>query len=66
MFFQVLIGQVAKDGEINAVFGKALHILGHAEFFEPVSDLPHRDPPRGSSSEVPELVSVRAYQCSVK
>ena len=64
--FQVLIGQVAKDSEINAVFSKALRVLRHAEFFKPVSNLSHRDPPRRSSSEVLELVSVRAYQCSAK
>ena len=39
--FQVLIGQVAKDREINAVFGKTLRVLGHAELFEPVRNLLH-------------------------
>jgi hypothetical protein len=40
--FQVLIGHVAKNREINTVFGKALGILGHAERFEPVRNLLHR------------------------
>ena len=43
--FQVLIGQVAKDREINAVFSKTVCILGHAEVFEPVPNLLHRSLP---------------------
>jgi hypothetical protein len=31
--FQVLVGQVAQDREINVVLGKTLCILEHAEFF---------------------------------
>ena len=42
--FQVLIGQFAKDREINAVFSKTLGVLGHAELFEPVGNLLHRGP----------------------
>ena len=42
--FEVLIGQVAKDGDINVVLGKALRVLGHAERFEPVRNLRHRGP----------------------
>ena len=38
---EVLIGQVGKDREINAVLSKALGVLGHAEFFEPVRNLLH-------------------------
>ena len=38
---EVLIGQVAKDRKINAVLGKALRVLGHAELFEPVRNLLH-------------------------
>src|ERR1700758_2035267 len=44
--FQVLIGQFAKDREINAVFSKTLRVLGHAELFEPVGNLLHRGPLR--------------------
>jgi hypothetical protein len=29
--FEVLIGQMAEDGNINIVFGKTLNVLGHAE-----------------------------------
>ena len=38
---EVLIGQVAKDGEVNAVFRKAQGILGEAELLEPVRNLQH-------------------------
>ena len=44
-FLQVLIGQVGKDREINAVFGKTQSVRGHAELFEPVSNLLHWRPP---------------------
>ena len=44
--FKMLIGQVGKDGEINAVFGKTLRVLGHPEFLEPVGNLLHRGPRR--------------------
>jgi hypothetical protein len=40
--FQVLVCQVAEDGEINAALGKAFGVLGHAELFEPVRNLLHR------------------------
>ena len=42
--FEVLIGQVAKDGGIDVALGKALRVLGHAERFEPVRNLLHRGP----------------------
>jgi hypothetical protein len=40
--FEVLIGQVAKDGGVDVALDKALRVLGHAELFEPVLNLPHR------------------------
>jgi hypothetical protein len=43
-FFEVLISQVRQDWCVDVILGKALGILGHAEFFEPVSDLLHRGP----------------------
>ena len=43
--FEVLIGQIAKDRDIDVVLGKALRVLGHAELFEPVRDLLHRAKP---------------------
>jgi hypothetical protein len=56
--FEVLIGQVTQDREINIVLGKALGILGQAELFEPVRDLLHRDPSqriyRGLAARVDE------------
>ena len=33
------IGQVGKGRKINSVFGEALEVLGHTEFFEPVRNL---------------------------
>ena len=42
--FQVLIGQIRQDREIDIVINKVLGILGHAELFEPVRDLLHRLP----------------------
>ena len=40
--FEVLIGQIAEDRDIDVVLGKALRVLGHAELFEPVRNLLHR------------------------
>src|ERR1700739_209265 len=49
----MLIGEFRKDREINAVFGKTLSVLGHAELFEPVSNLLHwRLPPDFRSPEL--------------
>ena len=42
----MLISQFGKDREINAVLGKTLRVLGHAEFFQPVGNLLHRGPLR--------------------
>ena len=36
---QVLIGQIGQDREINAVFGKGLRVLGHAELLEQIRHL---------------------------
>ena len=41
---EVLIGQVAERRDSNAVLCKALGILGHAELFEPIHNLPHGGP----------------------
>jgi hypothetical protein len=51
-FLQVLIGQVGKNREINAVFSKTLSVLGRAELSEPVRNLLQRRGPRRSSSEL--------------
>jgi hypothetical protein len=45
----MLIGQVGKNGEINAVLGKALGVLGQTEFFEPICNWLHDGPPTVSS-----------------
>src|SRR5215469_14671657 len=39
--FEMLLGQVGKNGNIDLVFGKALSVLGHAEIFEPLLNLLH-------------------------
>ena len=46
---EVLISQMAQYREIDPVLGEALRVLGHAELFEPVSNLLHRraSPPNG-------------------
>jgi hypothetical protein len=43
---EILIGQMAECRDIDPVLGKALSVLGHAKFFEPVRNLLHRGPPR--------------------
>ena len=50
--FEVLIGQVAKDGGVDIALGKALRVLGHAERFEPVRNLLHLPPPAVSTPSV--------------
>jgi len=39
---QILIGEIGKDAEVNAIFDETLRVLGHAESFEPVGNLLHR------------------------
>jgi hypothetical protein len=39
---QVLVREFGEDAEVNAIFGKALGVLGHAELLEPVRNLQHR------------------------
>ena len=45
---QVLIGQMAKRGDANFIFSKALRVLGHAEFFEPLRKVLHCAAPAGT------------------
>jgi len=56
--FEVLISQVAENGEINMVLGKALNVLLHTELFEPVRNLLHRGPAENIS-----LASTSAGRC---
>jgi hypothetical protein len=44
--FEVLIGQIAKNGGVDIALGKTLRVIGHAEFFEPVCN-PIRSGPAG-------------------
>jgi hypothetical protein len=41
--FKVLVRELREDAQVNAIFDKAIGVLGHAEFFEPVRNLLHRD-----------------------
>src|SRR5215472_269226 len=40
--FEMLLGQIGKNENIDLVFGKTISVLGHAELFEPVRNLLHR------------------------
>ena len=44
-----MVREVGENGEINSVLGKALSVLGHADFFEPICNLLHGGPPTVSS-----------------
>jgi hypothetical protein len=43
---EVLVRQLAENLDIDVVLGKALRVLGHAEFFEPFRNLLHCGPLR--------------------
>ena len=36
---EVLIRQIGENAEVNPILGKALRVLGHAEFFKPLRNL---------------------------
>ena len=38
---EVLIGEMPEHRDIDLILGKALGVLSHAEFFEPVRKVPH-------------------------
>src|SRR6516165_4683543 len=40
--FEILIGQVTQNLEVNIILGKALSVLPETELFEPVQNLLHR------------------------
>ena len=42
--FEILVGQVTQNLEINIILGKALSVLPETEPFEPVRNLLHRRP----------------------
>src|SRR5215813_10662463 len=42
--FEILVGQVTQNLEIDIILGKALSVLPKAELFEPVRNLLHRRP----------------------
>jgi hypothetical protein len=55
--FQVLVCQMAENREIDIVISKTLGVLGHAELFEPISNLLHRRLYR-------RLSEPKAYHCA--
>ena len=57
--FEVLIGQMTEDRDIDVVLSKALRVLGHAELFEPLRNLLHCGAPSAtvvtaSRAKIPE------------
>ena len=64
--FEILIGQVLKNIEIDIILGKALSVLPETELSEPVRNLLHRRPPRiwrypfwtGISESLPILAKI--------
>src|SRR5262245_12244972 len=42
--FEILVGQVTQNNEIDIILGKALSVLPETELFEPVRNLLHRRP----------------------
>jgi hypothetical protein len=57
---KMLISQIGKDREINAVLGKAFGVLGHAELFEPVRYLLGRWGAHDDNSSSKALASFRS------
>jgi hypothetical protein len=52
--FEILIGQVAKNGEVNVIIGKTLRVLGHPEVLEPIRNVhrrAHADLPATTKAE---------------
>src|SRR6516164_11704015 len=64
--FEVLIGQVSEDVEINIVLSKALRILPETELFEPVRNLVHRRPSTDLTPSVLDRHVGGVYQHSLK
>jgi hypothetical protein len=63
-FFQILIREIRKDAEVNAIFEETLGVLGHAEFLEPVRNLLHRgDQQACSRAEFSPVATDRLYPC---
>jgi len=50
--FEVLIGQMTEDRDIDVILGKTLGVLGHAELFEPARNLLHSGAPLRRSCDV--------------
>jgi hypothetical protein len=48
-FFEVLVCEIRKNGEIDVVLNKALSVLPETELLKPVRNLPHSGPARNLS-----------------
>src|SRR5262245_6259241 len=62
--FEILVGQVTQNIEINIILGKALSVLPETEPFEPVRNLLHWRPSTDLTLPVLDRHVVGAYQPS--
>src|SRR5215475_15949480 len=62
--FEILVGQVTQNFEINIILGKALSVLPETEPFEPVRNLLHRRPSTDLTLSVLDRHVVGVYQPS--
>src|SRR5262249_60721397 len=62
--FEILIGQVTQNIEINIILGKALSVLPETELFEPVRNLLHRRPSTDLTLSVLDRHVAGVYQHS--
>src|SRR5262245_11841495 len=64
--FEVLVGQVTQNFEINIILGKALSVLPETESFEPVRNLLHRRPSTDLTLSVLDRHVAGVYQPSAR
>src|SRR5215472_5909521 len=62
--FEILIGQVTQNLEVNIILGKALRVLPETELFEPVRNLLHRRPSTDLTPSVLDRHVGEVYQHS--
>src|SRR5262252_7332569 len=64
--FEILVGQVTQNFEINIILGKALSVLPETEPFEPVRNLLHRRPSTDLTLSVLDRHVAGVYQPSAR
>src|SRR5215475_5988018 len=62
--FEILVGQVTQNIEINIILGKALSVLPETKLFEPVRNLLHRRSSTDLTLSILDRHVVRVYQIS--